>query len=44
MHDGSQKTVEEVVEFYNKGGEKNENLKALDGPSINVAAPSAFPQ
>ncbi|HMX43672.1 MAG TPA: c-type cytochrome, partial [Elusimicrobiota bacterium] len=23
MHDGSQKTLEEVVEFYNKGGEKN---------------------
>lgn len=23
MHDGSQKTLEEVVEFYNQGGEKN---------------------
>ncbi|HFD13017.1 MAG TPA: c-type cytochrome [Crenotrichaceae bacterium] len=23
MHDGSQKTLEEVVEYYNKGGEKN---------------------
>lgn len=26
MHDGSQKTLEEVVEFYNKGGEPNPNL------------------
>ena len=26
MHDGSQKTLEEVVAFYNKGGEKNANL------------------
>ncbi|MCB1214539.1 MAG: c-type cytochrome [Deltaproteobacteria bacterium] len=23
MHDGSQKTLEEVIEFYNQGGEKN---------------------
>jgi cytochrome c peroxidase len=23
MHDGSQRTLEEVVAFYNKGGEKN---------------------
>ncbi len=23
MHDGSQKTLEEVVSFYNKGGHKN---------------------
>jgi len=28
MHDGSQKTLQEVVEFYNKGGEKN---PLLDG-------------
>jgi cytochrome c peroxidase len=26
MHDGSLKTLEEVVEFYNKGGIKNPNL------------------
>jgi cytochrome c peroxidase len=26
MHDGSQKTLEEVIEFYDKGGEKNPNL------------------
>jgi cytochrome c peroxidase len=23
MHDGSQKTLEEVIDFYNQGGEKN---------------------
>ncbi len=28
MHDGSQKTLEEVVAFYNKGGEPNPNLDA----------------
>jgi cytochrome c peroxidase len=26
MHDGSMKTLEEVVDFYNKGGIKNKNL------------------
>lgn len=26
MHDGSEKTLEDVVEFYNKGGVKNPNL------------------
>jgi len=26
MHDGSQKTLEEVMDFYNKGGEPNPNL------------------
>lgn len=26
MHDGSEKTLEEVVDFYNKGGVKNPNL------------------
>ena len=26
MHDGSLKTLEEVVEFYNKGGVPNKNL------------------
>ena len=26
MHDGSMETLREVVEFYNKGGEKNPNL------------------
>jgi cytochrome c peroxidase len=28
MHDGSLKTLEDVVEFYNKGGIKNQNLDA----------------
>ena len=28
MHDGSLKTLEEVVEFYNKGGIPNKNLDA----------------
>lgn len=28
MHDGSQKTLEEVVEFYDKGGEKNDWLSS----------------
>jgi cytochrome c peroxidase len=28
MHDGSLKTLDEVVEFYNKGGIKNKNLDA----------------
>ena len=65
MHDGSLKTLEEVVEFYDKGGTPNRNLderlkklnltpeqkkdlveflKALDGTSLKVAAPAAFPQ
>ena len=34
MHDGSQETLEEVLEFYNRGGEPNPRLdprmKALD--------------
>lgn len=29
MHDGSLKTLEEVVEFYNKGGKPNKNLDEL---------------
>jgi len=28
MHDGSLKTLEEVVDFYNKGGIPNKNLDA----------------
>ena len=28
MHDGSEKTLEQVVEFYNKGGIKNPALDA----------------
>lgn len=32
MHDGSQKTLEEVIEFYDKGGEKNPHLDALIVP------------
>jgi len=26
MHDGSLKTLEEVVDFYDKGGKENKNL------------------
>ena len=29
MHDGSQKTLEEVIDFYNKGGEANPHLDPL---------------
>jgi cytochrome c peroxidase len=32
MHDGSLKTLEEVVEFYNKGGRPNPNLDAFLQP------------
>lgn len=32
MHDGSQTTLEEVVEFYNKGGEPNPDLDPLMQP------------
>ncbi len=32
MHDGSLKTLEEVVEFYNRGGGKNPSLDPLMGP------------
>ena len=29
MHDGSLKTLEDVVQYYNRGGNKNENLNPL---------------
>ncbi len=29
MHDGSQKTLEEVIHFYNQGGEPNPTLDPL---------------
>ncbi len=32
MHDGTQATLEEVIAFYNKGGEKNPYLDALMTP------------
>ncbi|MGR8939987.1 MAG: cytochrome c peroxidase [Gammaproteobacteria bacterium] len=32
MHDGSLQTLEEVVQFYNRGGEVNENLDPLIKP------------
>ena len=32
MHDGSMKTLDEVVEFYNRGGNKNSNLDPLITP------------
>jgi cytochrome c peroxidase len=40
MHDGSQKTLKEVVEFYNKGGIKNpqldEEMKPLNLSPVEV--------
>jgi cytochrome c peroxidase len=46
MHDGSLKTLDEVVEFYNKGGRVNPNLDslmhALDLSSEEVQALVAF--
>lgn len=38
MHDGSQKTLEEVVEFYNKGGESNPFLDPQVKPLSLTAA------
>ena len=38
MHDGSLATLEEVVQFYNRGGEPNENLDALIKPLGLTAA------
>jgi cytochrome c peroxidase len=32
MHDGSLKTLEEVVDFYNKGGVANPNLDPIIVP------------
>ena len=32
MHDGSEKTLEQVVEYYNKGGNKNPALDAKMQP------------
>ena len=32
MHDGSQKTLEEVVEFYDKGGHRNKWLNSKIKP------------
>jgi cytochrome c peroxidase len=32
MHDGSQKTLREVVEWYNRGGEKNPYLDPKISP------------
>jgi len=32
MHDGSLQTLEEVVQFYNRGGQANENLDPLIKP------------
>lgn len=37
MHDGSQKTLEEVIEFYNKGGRPNPNLSEEVAP-LNLSA------
>ena len=37
MHDGSLKTLEEVVEHYNKGGTKNEHLDRRIKP-LNLSA------
>ena len=37
MHDGSEKTLEEIVEYYNKGGNKNPALDA-DMKPLNLTA------
>ena len=37
MHDGSLKTLEEVVDFYDKGGIKNKNLDEKLKP-LNLTA------
>lgn len=37
MHDGSEKTLEEVVEFYDRGGNKNKNLDVRMQP-LNLTA------
>jgi cytochrome c peroxidase len=37
MHDGSEKTLEQVVEYYNKGGNKNKFLDA-DMKPLNLTA------
>lgn len=46
MHDGSQKTLEEVVEWYNKGGHKNpwlsDKMKPLELTKQEVADVVAF--
>jgi cytochrome c peroxidase len=54
VHDGSLKTLEDVVEFYDKGAIPNKNLDEKepderregqgDGASITLAAPTEFPQ
>jgi hypothetical protein len=39
------KTLEEVVDFYDKGGRSNKNLdEKIDGAPIVVAVPTCFPQ
>ena len=38
MHDGAFKTLEEVVDFYNKGGGKNPHLDPLILP-LNLSDP-----
>ncbi len=45
MHDGSLKTLEDVVEFYDKGGKANQNLdekikplKLTDGQKMDLVA------
>jgi cytochrome c peroxidase len=46
MHDGSEATLRDVVEFYNKGGAKNEwlseEIKALDLTEQEITALVAF--
>ncbi|HEX8912454.1 MAG TPA: cytochrome c peroxidase [Humisphaera sp.] len=46
MHDGSQRTLREVVEFYNRGGERNPHLsdkiKPLNLDPVEVDALVAF--
>ena len=40
MHNGSMATLEEVVQFYNRGGVANENLSPLIKP-LNLTDPEA---
>jgi cytochrome c peroxidase len=46
MHDGSEATLRDVVEFYNKGGAKNEwlseEIKPLDLTEQEITALVAF--
>jgi len=44
MHDGRFKTLEEVVDFYDKGGLFGRVPESSCGAPIVVAVPTSFPQ